>query len=167
MLGLSTILKVVKISQPGKLLEANASCFKKMQTKTFAMNLIKAIRMRQHQDSIDIGDLFFRMTTDFATGCLYSEATESLERGPDHGFCEAFTGGLRYVGKLSRTGRLGLPSGYTKFRHESKYLYDFIDRYVDRTLENVHDQEKSGQRHTSLHELSQQTTDVVRIRTGC
>ncbi|KAI5267426.1 putative P450 monooxygenase [Aureobasidium subglaciale] len=245
MLGLSTILKVVKISQGGKLLEANASCFKKMQAKTFAMmnngqtmiytidpenlkamlatqfdswelsafmktaytrllghgifttdgaawkhsramlkpsftrgdignvdmlehhavNLIKAIRMRQHQDSIDLGDLFFRMTTDFATEYLFGEATESLERGPDHGFCEAFTGGLGYIGKLSRTGRLGLLSGFTKFRHERKYLYDFIDRYVKKALENVHDQEKPEQRHTFLHELSQQTTDVVRIRT--
>ncbi|KAI5197102.1 putative P450 monooxygenase [Aureobasidium subglaciale] len=245
MLGLSTILKVVKISQGGKLLEANASCFKKMQAKTFAMmnngqtmiytidpenvkamlatqfdlwelsafrktaytrllghgifttdgaawkhsramlkpsfsrgdignvdmlehhaaNLIRAIRHRQDQDSIDLGDLFFRMTTDFATEYLFGEATESLEKGPDHGFCEAFTGGLRYIGKLSRTGRLGLLTGYMKFRRERKYLYNFIDRYVKRTLEDVEDQEKPQQRHTFLHELSQQTSDVVRIRT--
>ncbi|THY26119.1 putative P450 monooxygenase [Aureobasidium pullulans] len=128
-------------------------------------SLIKAIRLQQDQNSVDLGDLFFRMTTDFATEYLFGEPTESLERGVEDGFCEAFSGGLKYIGKLSRVGRLGLFFGRTKFQAERRYLYNFIDRYVRRTLEDAKDGEKFQSRHTFLHELSRQTNDVVRIRT--
>ncbi|CAC9887136.1 unnamed protein product [Aureobasidium pullulans] len=128
-------------------------------------SLIKAIRLQQDQSSVDLGDLFFRMTTDFATEYLFGEPTESLERGAEDGFCEAFSGGLKYIAKLSRVGRLGLLFGRTKFQEERKYLYNFIDRYVRRTLETTQHGDKPQSRHTFLHELSQQTNDVVRIRT--
>ncbi|KAK6004829.1 hypothetical protein QM012_007608 [Aureobasidium pullulans] len=128
-----------------------------------AANLIRAIRTQQHQDSIDLHDLFFRLTTDFATEYLLGEATDSLEKGAEDGFNEAFEGSMKHIGEVSRIGRLGLLIGRNKFLQQKSYLHAFVDRYVVQALERQQRGEKHT-RHTFLEELVQQTSDVVTIR---
>lgn len=128
-----------------------------------AANLIKAIRIKQHQDSIDLHDLFFRLTTDFATEYLLGEATNSLEKGVEVGFNESFEGTMQHIGQVSRIGRLGFLFGRSKFQQQKFYLHAFVDRYVLQALKRRRRGEKHT-RHTFLEELIQQTNDVVTIR---
>ena len=124
---------------------------------------MKVFRTKQHQDSLDLHDLFFRLTTDFATEYLLGEATNSLEKGAEDGFNEAFEGTMQHTGQVSRIGRLGFLFGRSKFQQQKLYLHAFVDWYVLQALERRRRGEKYT-RHTFLEELIQQTNDVVTIR---
>lgn len=119
--------------------------------------------------SVDLGALFFRLTTDSATELLFGQATHFLENPKDE-FAEAFDSSLDFVGLVSRIGSLAYLFKPNKVTADGKFLHDFVDRYVDQALAGQQQApaEKSEAddhaRYTFVNELARQTSDRVRIR---
>ena len=123
--------------------------------------------------TVNLQDLFFRLTIDSATEFLFGESTNCLAPGTSTelstAFAEAFN---RSQEAISRQARLGLLAIFpdAQFKKDVKVVHDFADRYVNRALEyhKTHDLEKAdmqaGDRYVFLHELVKGTNDPVRIR---
>lgn len=132
-------------------------------------HLIQAIP-RDHS-TVDLQELFFRLTIDSATEFLFGESTNSLAPGTtkesNAEFAAAFN---RSVGEIAQSSRtLGFTSYFPRrqFHKDTRYVHDFVDRYVARRLESrkVQDtQEATDGRYIFLHELVKETQDPLQIR---
>ena len=134
-------------------------------------HLVQAIPL--DGSTVNLQDLFFRLTMDSATEFLFGESTNCLAPGTSTesstAFAEAFNRGQEAIGKHARLGFLNIfPDA--QFKKDVKVVHDFADRYVNRALEyrKTHDLEKAdmqaGDRYVFLHELVKGTNDPVRIR---
>ena len=121
--------------------------------------------------TVNLSDLFFRLTIDSATEFLFGESTESLTKDSADGFAGSFTRGQEYIANHSRWGRwANLFPANKEFAHDQKFVHDFVDYYVDKGLakrnqllaEKSHS-EKPG-RYVFIDELVRQSTDRIRIR---
>lgn len=131
-------------------------------------HLIEAIP--RDGSTVDLQELFFRLTMDSATEFLFGESTNCLAPGTstesNSRFAAAFNRSQERVGRATRAPWGGLLFN-SEFKADVKYVHDFVDRYVQRGLEyrRNHDLEKSeGERYVFLHELARRTDDPVRIR---
>ncbi|KAF2726017.1 putative P450 monooxygenase [Polychaeton citri CBS 116435] len=122
--------------------------------------------------TVDLGELFFRLTMDSATEFLFGESTHSLTTGSVEGFADAFNRSQDGVAKISRYDVLGkfLPKD-KQFEKDCKFVHDFVDYYVEKGLQKrpqLLQQEKEGTsnngRYIFIDELVRQTTDKVQIR---
>lgn len=121
--------------------------------------------------TIDLQDLFFRLTIDSATEFLFGESINTLAPSTpaqfNADFAEAFTRAQARVAEGSRTMGLTNLLNRTQFRKDTTFIHDFVDRYIERRLklktsENV---EKLGEdRYVFLNELTKETQDPLRIR---
>ena len=118
--------------------------------------------------TVDLSELFFRLTIDSATEFLFGESTESLTKGSSEGFAESFTRGQDYITQFSRWGKLAkLFVTNKEWRYDQKFVNDFVDYYVDKglakrdqLLNEKSNAEKPG-RYVFIDELVRQTTDRI------
>jgi len=142
--------------------------------ETHVSHLIDAIP--RDGSTVDLQDLFFRLTIDSATEFLFGSSTHSLAPGPEKnsasGFAEAFNYSTEAMGRHSRLGRISKLIPEPEYNKNKKIVHDFADRYVNAALEyrRTHNDEKQqapGGRYIFLHELVKQTTDPIQIRSSC
>ncbi|KAL8852945.1 MAG: hypothetical protein Q9221_002195 [Calogaya cf. arnoldii] len=126
------------------------------------------------RSTVDLRELFFRLTIDSATEFLFGESTNCLAPGAStqaNEFAAAFdraqlaganaTRGLPIVAKLFSRSSIG---------KDIKYTHDFVDHYVKLGLEWHKRQNaeksvsRSGERYIFLYELVKGTQDPIRIR---
>ena len=132
-------------------------------------HLIQAIP--RDNSTIDLQELFFRLTIDSATEFLFGESTNCLAPGtaPESNaqFATAFNRSQAEIAQVSRG--LGF-SGFLprrEFRKDVKYVHDFVDSYVARRLESRKSQDTKAatdERYIFLHELVKETQDPLQIR---
>lgn len=135
-------------------------------------HLIQAIP--RDGSTVDLSELFFRLTIDSATEFLFGESTNSLAPGTNPTsaarFADAFNYSQHAVANHFRLGSLSTISPDRKFRRDVKYVHDFVDSYVMKALEyrRSHDLEKADinvdERYVFLHELAKQTNDPIKMR---
>ncbi|KAK5107247.1 hypothetical protein LTR62_001601 [Meristemomyces frigidus] len=121
--------------------------------------------------TVDLSELFFRLTLDSATEFLFGESTESLTKGSGEGFGTAFNRGQEYIANSSRWGVWAkLFPANKEWDHDRKFVHEFADHYVrkgmakrSQLLQEKGSVEKPG-RYLFIDELVRQTTDPVRIR---
>ncbi|KAK4626189.1 Cytochrome P450 monooxygenase himC [Fulvia fulva] len=121
--------------------------------------------------TVDLSDLFFRLTIDSATEFLFGESTESLTKNSSEGFAEAFTYSQDFIAHRSRWGMWAkLLKANDRFEKDRKFVHDFVDYFVqkglakrDTLLAEKGKAETSG-RYVFMDELVRQTTDPIRIR---
>lgn len=124
--------------------------------------------------TVDLSDLFFRLTIDSATEFLFGSSTESLTKGSSRGFAEAFASSQDHIAHMSRWGKIGgLFPADPNFDQNAKFVHDFVDYYVDQglarrseLLSEKSNADKSG-RYIFMEELVRQTSDRLRIRSEC
>lgn len=121
--------------------------------------------------TVDLCELFFRLTMDSATEFLFGESTESLTKTSSDGFADCFARGQDYIGNGARWGPLAkLFPANKQFPHDQKFVHDFVDYYVAKGLAKRSQllQEKSNQdkpgRYVFLDELVRQTDNAITIR---
>lgn len=134
-------------------------------------HLIQAIP--RDGSTVNLQDLFFRLTMDSATEFLFGESTNCLAPGASTesstAFAEAFNRSQEAIGKHNRLGIFNLLPD-PQFKKDVKTVHAFADRYVNWALEyrKTHDVEKAdpqpGARYVFLNELVKGTTDPVQIR---
>ena len=135
-------------------------------------HLIQAIP--RDGSTVDLQDLFFRLTLDSATEFLFGESTNSLASGTTKAsnsrFAEAFNRSQEAIGEASRAGNLVTYLRKSTFKDDVKDVHSFVDQFVQRGLEyrKNHDVEKadakSEERYVFLQELVKQTGDPMQIR---
>lgn len=120
--------------------------------------------------TVDLQELFFRLTMDSATEFLFGESTNCLAPGTStessSRFAVAFNRSQEQVGRGAR-GPWGALLFDREFRADVKYVHEFVDRYVQRGLEyrrNLDLEKNEGERYVFLHELAKRTDDPVQIR---
>ena len=140
--------------------------------ETHVNHLIQAIP--RDGSTMDIEDLFFRLTIDSATEFLFGESTNVLAPGSSgeagQHFAKAWNESQEGMATRFRTGALWTWIKGFKFRKDVKYVHDFIDRYVQRALTyrknlNFEKSDSKGEgRYIFLEELAKATNDPQRIR---
>lgn len=132
-------------------------------------------RIPRDGSTVDLQELFFRLTIDSATEFLFGESTNSLAPGTSSEtsarFAEAFNRSQEFVGQVGRNKSLMIFTSKKEFHSDVKYVHDFVDRYVQRGLEirKTYELEKpyakeGGERYVFLNELVKQTSDPIQIR---
>ena len=133
--------------------------------------LIKAIP--RDGSTINLQDLFFRLTMDSATEFLFGESTNCLAPEPSHDsfeFAEAFTRAQHVVADSFRTGMLAQWIQMSKTKKDRKCCHDFVDKFVQKGLEYRKKldlgktDDKEDDRYVFLYELVKRTTDPVQLR---
>lgn len=137
--------------------------------ETHIQNLLLAIP--RDGSTIDLQDLFFRLTIDSATEFLFGESINTLAPGTpaqfSADFAETFTRAQAKVAEGTRTMGLTRLLNRAQFKKDTAFIHNFVDRYIERhlklkTSENV---EKDGEeRYVFLNELTKETQDPQRIR---
>lgn len=117
--------------------------------------------------TVDLQDLFFRMTMDTATDFLFGKSTNTLLRdqvSPDaERFSDAFTYVTERMGNEFRTARLSRFIPDPKRKDDSEFIRNFAGSIVKEAIARQRDIEKgleTGERHyTFLYELLKVTND--------
>ncbi|MCJ1306625.1 hypothetical protein MMC25_000268 [Agyrium rufum] len=120
--------------------------------------------------TVDLGELFFRLTIDSATEFLFGDSTNCLAPGTStessSKFAEAFNRAQEGIGNNARNGVLMrlLPTE-SQFQKDCKFVHEFVDRFVERGLREAKEQDlEKGGRYVFLRELCKQTQDKIAIR---
>lgn len=121
--------------------------------------------------TVDLQELFFRLTIDSATEFLFGESVGSLAPGiskkSDSLFAAAFNRSQEVVGQEVRSLGFSAMLPRPQFQQDIKYVHAFADRYVQQGLDyrKTQNQDKDeGERYIFLHELAKVTDDPKRIR---
>ncbi|KAL8940427.1 MAG: hypothetical protein Q9216_002832 [Gyalolechia sp. 2 TL-2023] len=137
-------------------------------------NLIRAIP--RDGSTVDLQDLFYKLTLDVATEFLFGESTCTLDadkrRPEDERFAEAFS----YVqNSIEGKSLLALFLPDRRFNESCKYIHNWVDALIELSLSkrpstekddtNVSEGNRSKGRYLLLYELASQTSDKGRIRT--
>jgi cytochrome P450 len=136
-------------------------------------HLIQAIP--RDGSTVDLQDLFFRLTIDSSTEFLFGESTNCLAPGvstvSNSKFAEAFNRGQHAIANHARFGKLAVLFPDRQFPQDTKYVHDFVDAFVKIGLarKKTLDVEKAAvdggkQRYVFLDELVKQTDDPIAIR---
>ncbi|KAL9632194.1 MAG: hypothetical protein Q9164_005474 [Protoblastenia rupestris] len=145
-----------------------------------ALNLIRALPS-DGRTMVDLQPWFFSATIDVATDFLFGKSTGCLDPGRSNGrnqsgsqdvenFVEAFTYCQNAIeAKDSPFGVLGLFLPDWKVKGHIKTVHSFVDNLiqralVDRATPNASDNIRPLKRYVFLHELLDQTSDLVKIR---
>lgn len=131
-------------------------------------HLIQAIP--RDNSTVDLQELFFRLTIDSATEFLFGESTNCLAPGTATESTTEFAGAFnRSQTEIAQRSRSNGFSNYfqpQQFQKDAKYVHDFVDRYVARRLESrkLEDSKETDDRYIFLHELVKETQDPLQIR---
>jgi len=146
---------------------------------TFEIHIAHLVQAIPRDGStVDLQDLFFKLTMDTATEFLFGESAGSLNADADVkagvDFAEAFTGAQLGVGEVTRGGMIAEWMRDNKaFEKNVRYCHDFVDQFVRRGLayrKRLDEGEKdprAGERYVFLYELAKATNDPVQIRAEC
>jgi cytochrome P450 len=121
--------------------------------------------------TVDLQELFFRLTIDSATDFLFGESTNCLKPGLSTvsatKFAAAFNGCQESIASTTRMGLLNLFLPMTQFKADCKFVHDFVDEFVQKGLARreslKHNPHPEG-RYIFLNELVTQTSDPYTIR---
>ena len=141
---------------------------------TFEIHVVQLIKaIPKDGSTVDLQELFFRLTMDSATEFLFGESTNCLapDPSPDNfEFAEAFTRSQEAIAAGFRTGKLAQwLRGFTT-KKDRIYCQDFVDKFVKRGLEYRKrldlgkTDDKADDRYVFLYELVKRTTDPVQLR---
>jgi cytochrome P450 len=138
--------------------------------------LIKAVP--KDGSTVDLQDLFFRMTIDTATEFLFNHSTDSLrmvgqedDSNEDAQFAKAFQFAQADAMTRVRFGPLNGLRNNKKGDEAIRICHAYIDKWVDEAIRyrEEKDAEKAAgstkeERYVFIHELAKQTKDKKRIR---
>jgi cytochrome P450 len=122
----------------------------------------------QDGSTVDIADLFFRLTLDSVTDFLLGESVNSLGAASDHGevFAKAFEEIMLHMNDIMRAGPLAIFILKRKFRKNIKILNAFVEPFVAKTLqlkpEELKDKKETD--YNFLHALAGFTQDPKVLR---
>jgi len=139
--------------------------------ETFETHVSHLIAAIPANTTVDLSELFFRLTIDSATEFLFGESTESLTRNSAEGFAEAFGRSQEFIANATRYGFLSrfLPTR-KQFVKDAKFVHDFVDYFVEKGLAkraeliNTEKSDNAAGRYVFIDELVRQTSDRIRIR---
>lgn len=122
--------------------------------------------------TVDLQELFFKLTMDSATQFLFGKSTYSLVKEQAHQDSDRFSDAFAYVteamAKDFRTARLNRFVPDKKRREDTQFIKDFADKIVNDTLAQSVDAEKgktgTEQSYTFLYEMIKQTRDPYTLR---
>ena len=118
--------------------------------------------------TVDLSELFFKLTIDSATEFLFGESTNTLAPGASSetakDFADAFNRAQEPISNRADSW-LNKTMFNGQFKKDVKYCQDFIDVFVEKGLQQdkTQDVEKGG-RYIFLDELVKETRDKIRIR---
>lgn len=136
--------------------------------------LIKAVP--RDGSTVNLQDLFFKLTMDSATEFLFGESTDCLELEKtsqnDTRFAEAFSRSQERAGENFRSGKLIQWLNKHEFKRDSDYVQKYVDQFVEKGLEyrksldlsKEPPEVKEGERYVFLYELVKRIADPVHIR---
>ena len=143
--------------------------------ETHIEHLIQAIP--RDGSTVDLRDLFFRLTIDSATEFLFGESTNCLAPGTSAASSKGFAGAFDRSQEAAGIASRGFPSVAKLFLNPRSSIgrdietaHRFVDHYVEVGLEWQKRQEveksasDNGQRYIFLYELAKATQDPIRIR---
>ena len=136
--------------------------------ETHVNHLIQAIP--RDGSTVNLQDLFFRLTIDSATEFLFGESTNCLAPGTstesNTKFADAFNRSQDAIGRHARFGPLGVLIPDPQFARDAKYVHAFVDDLVEKCMarREVQDPEKGDGRYVFLQQLVTQTQDKYQIR---
>ncbi|KAL9093543.1 MAG: hypothetical protein Q9165_003938 [Trypethelium subeluteriae] len=117
--------------------------------------------------TIDIADLFFRMTLDAATDFLFGTSVNSLAE-PAQEFAHAFSAVQHTQSLIARAGPFNALVPRRAFRRQLAKLNVFVNQFIERALRlspaELERRSKSDEGYTFLHALASQTRERVVIR---
>lgn len=132
-------------------------------------HLIQAIP--RDNSTVDLQELFFRLTLDSATEFLFGESTNCLAPGTtaesNAEFAVAFNRSQAEIGQRTRSNGFTSYFARRQFTKDANYVHDFVDIYVARCLESRKSQDPkkaTDERYIFLHELVKETQDPLQIR---
>ncbi|KAL8731062.1 MAG: hypothetical protein Q9181_004449 [Wetmoreana brouardii] len=125
--------------------------------------------------TIDLNELFFRLTIDSATEFLFGESTNCLAPGASSEYATEFANAFNRSQETAGVATRGIPIlikllPRSDIKRDVKYVHQFVDRYVKLGLDwqKKRDLEKStsngGERYVFLHELVKVVKDPIRLR---
>ncbi|KAL8953305.1 MAG: hypothetical protein Q9222_000829 [Ikaeria aurantiellina] len=135
-------------------------------------NLLAAIP--RDGTTVDLQDLFFKITLDIASEFLFGYSTYTLVPGQRRVEDEKFVEAFAYVqnGVEGGRGLLSLFLPDRRFNRDCKYVKEWVDALIERSLASGSgsvpedsSSDTSKGRYVFLHELLNHTTDKVQIRT--
>ncbi|MCJ1431228.1 hypothetical protein MMC27_000579, partial [Xylographa pallens] len=135
---------------------------------THVNHLISAIP--RDGSTVDLQELFFRLTIDSATEFLFGESTNCLAPGTStvsaRQFAESFMRGQENISKNARFGPIANLFVDSQFKKDCDFVHKFVDEFVEKGLayRNSGAAEKSDGRYVFCYELVNQTEDKVQIR---
>lgn len=144
---------------------------------TFEIHVSQMIKAIPRDGStVNLQDLFFKLTMDSATEFLFGESTNCLspgrtaEKGME--FAEAFGRSQECISESFRSGKLADWLRGSSFKNDVRYVQDFVDHFVRKGLEyrKTLDLSKGppeldeGERYVFLNELVKSTADPIQIR---
>ena len=133
--------------------------------------LVKAIP--KDGSTINLQDLFFKLTMDSATEFLFGESTNCLAPQSSHAniaFAEAFNRSQEAIAESFRTGKIAQWLRGSKTKDDHKCCHDFVDQFVQKGLEyrktlDLGEKDiRANDRYVFLYELVKRTTDPVQLR---
>ena len=118
--------------------------------------------------TVDLSELFFKLTIDSATEFLFGESTNTLAPGASSEaaktFADVFNRAQETVSKRGE-GWWHKIFPNRQYQRDVKYCQDFIDEFVEKGFQQAKTQDvEKGGRYIFLDELIKQTQDKVRIR---
>lgn len=128
--------------------------------------------------TVDLQELFFRLTIDTATEFLFNHSTNSLrmvgvedENNEDAIFSKAFTYAQDDIGMRLRLGPFDRLRKNEKGWEAIRICHEYIDKFVDEALryrKELDEEKQAGNEKTEkyffIQEVAKQTTDKKRIR---
>lgn len=134
--------------------------------------------------TVDLQDLFFRMTMDTATEFLFNHSTNSLrmvgqdeENNEDAVFARSFNFAQADALTKIRYGIFDRFRNQTKGNEAIRICHAYVDKWVDEAIRyreetdvsekatsGIQEKDKDAERYVFIHELAKQTKDKVRIR---
>lgn len=116
--------------------------------------------------TVDLQELFFRLTMDSATEFLFGTSTNTLVEGKEHPDAERFTDAFTYVlEKMAldfRTARLNRFVPDKKRKDDSEFIKNFAAKIIRQAIDNQNDSkgdESDKKSYTFLYEMLKVTND--------
>jgi cytochrome P450 len=115
--------------------------------------------------TVDLQELFFRLTLDSATEFLFGESVNSLTAipGSTNDFAEAFNYAQACLMQRAVLGPALFLYNNPKFDKACSVVHDYADRLVVKAL-SERDMKRDDTRYVFLHELVKQTADPKELR---
>lgn len=132
--------------------------------ETHIQKMISLIREAQGQ-TIDVQDLFFRLTLDATTDFLLGSSVNSLD-SPQVEFAEAFAIVQKSHNDMERLGPLRYFVRFPEYKKSLEILNRFVNQFVDQVVRMTPEEleSKGSHNYNFLHALAEFTKDPKTLR---